>query len=342
MAAMTSAVVMAGYNNKWAVRKYAKTVAEHYGEKFIETGYKPLREFEIRRGDHAIRKPLVQFVLESLCASDRIDEIVIVGHQMLLEQRLRGFIEAAGKPCSIVNQNTRLSSEIVRNFQIKSRKVKYNSIAGNMIKGYAATAAGTERRHALFVASDSPLTGHQYIDSFLEMATRYQDDDAIILPAVRVEGHMDTFGRYPVRLINDSDFPLTSKTDSVGRQGFRLSSLLFANPCRFDINTANTAYNLRKLLSPNIQLKLFRITRNLGYKNLYSKYFLQKDLRISEVENIATQFFHGSMKIIPVEDLGSSFDYDGTEDEFQRLTELLNRRANAHDSAISDSKNGSF
>jgi len=138
---------------------------------------------------------------------------------------------------------------------------------------------------------------------------------------------MDSFGRYPVRLINDSDFPLSSETDSVGRQGFRLSSLLYADPHQFDINTANTAYNLRKLLSPNIQLKLFRITRNLGYKNLYSKYFLQKDLRISEVENIGSEFFQGSMKIIPVEDRGSSFDYDGTEDEFRRLTELLNRGA---------------
>jgi len=322
---MTSAVLMAGYNNKWAVRKYAKTVAEHYGERFIETGYKPLREFELRRGDETVRKPLIQFALEALCASDEIDEIAIVGHQMLLEQRLREFLEEADKPCSIVNQNTRISSETSRQFQIKSRKVKYNSIAGNMIKGYAATAACRKGRHALFVASDSPLTTRGYIESFLETARRFETDHAIILPAVRVEGHMDSFGRYPIRLINDSDFPLSSKTDSMGRQGFRLSSLLYANPHRFDINTANTAYNLRKLLSPNIQLKLLRITRNLGYKNLYSKYFLQKDLRISEVENIGSEFFHGSMKIIPVEDVRSSFDYDGTEDEFRRLTELLNR-----------------
>lgn len=326
---MISAVVMAGYNNKWSVRKYAKIVAEHYGETFIETGYKPLREFEIRQSERTVRKPLVQFVLESLCASDRIGEIIIVGHQMLLEQRLRGFLESAPKPCTLVNQNTRFSSEIIRRYQIKSRKVKYNSIAGNMIKGYAATAAAEERRHALFVASDAPLTSRRYIDFFLELAESHAADNAIILPAVHVAGHMDAFGRYPVRLINDSDFPLSSETDSMGRQGFRLSSLLYANPHRFDINTANTAYNLRKLLSPNIQLKLFRITRNLGYKNLYSKYFLQKDLRISEVENIASQFFHGSMKIIPMEDRGSSFDYDGTEDEFQRLTELLNREADA-------------
>ena len=47
---MVSAILMAGYNNKRAVKKYAKNVAEHYGEKFIETGYKPLREFRIVEG----------------------------------------------------------------------------------------------------------------------------------------------------------------------------------------------------------------------------------------------------------------------------------------------------
>jgi hypothetical protein len=38
---MVSAVVMAGYNNRWEVKRYAKVVAEHYGEQFIETGYRP-------------------------------------------------------------------------------------------------------------------------------------------------------------------------------------------------------------------------------------------------------------------------------------------------------------
>ena len=41
---MGSAIVMAGYNNKREVKRYGRIVAEHYGEKFIETGYKPLRD----------------------------------------------------------------------------------------------------------------------------------------------------------------------------------------------------------------------------------------------------------------------------------------------------------
>ena len=110
---MFSAILMAGYNNKWAVKKYAKSVAEHYGEKFIETGYKPLREFKIIRHGQKINKPLIQFTLEKLLTLDIIDEIVIVGHQMLLEQRLGNFIREFKKPCQIVNQNSKIPQEIV-------------------------------------------------------------------------------------------------------------------------------------------------------------------------------------------------------------------------------------
>ena len=68
----TSAIVMAGYNNRWAVNRYAKVVAEHYGEKYIETGYKPLREFETSQNGELVSRPLIQFTLEKLFRSDPI------------------------------------------------------------------------------------------------------------------------------------------------------------------------------------------------------------------------------------------------------------------------------
>lgn len=319
-----SAIVMAGYNNKWAVKKYAKIVAEHYGEKFIETGYKPLREFRTLADGQPVSKPLIQFSLEKLFTNKRIGDIVIVGHQMLLEQRLGDYLSRQTTPFSIVNQNNRIATEVVKRFRLRTRKVKYSSIAGNMIKGYAASAACEMRCHALFVASDSPLTSQGFINSFLDLAQTYAAESAIILPAVVVEGAVDRFGRYPLRLINDSDFQLPSHTDAYGRHGFRLSSLVYANPHGFDINTANTAYNLRKCLHPNVQLKLFRITRHLGYENVYSKHFIKKDLSVKEVENITSAFFGGRLKIIPVAAAESSYDYDGTDDEYRRLAELLN------------------
>jgi hypothetical protein len=314
---------MAGYKNKMEVRRYSKIVAEHYGEKFIETGYRPLRGFETIIDGQKARMPIIQFTLEKLFASNLIDEIIIVGHQMLLEQRLGNFISQYEKPCRLINQNTRLSADIIERFKIKKRKVKYNSIAGNLIKGYAASKACHEKKHALFVASDSPLTSQEFIEHFLQIAGKHQDQAAIIFPAILIDAQKDKMGRHPLKLLNDTEFELPGLKDSHNRKGFRLSSLLFANPHLYDMNTANTAYSLRKALNPNAQMKLFKITRNLGYPNVYSKYFARKDLSIKEVENITSAFFKGRLKLIPMSGEESTYDYDGTDLEYQMLTKML-------------------
>ena len=320
---MASAILMAGYKNKMEVRRYSKIVAEHYGEKFIETGYRPLREFETTIDGRKKSIPVIQFVLEKLFVSPYIDDIIIVGHQMLLEQRLGSFISQFEKPCQLINQNTRLSGDIIARFKIKKRKVRYNSIGGNLIKGYAASKACRENRHALFVASDSPLTTRQFIEKCLNIALENRDQAAIILPAILIDAHRDRLGRPPLKLLNDSEYQLPGLKDSNGRQGFRLSSLLFANPHLFDMNTANTAYTLRKALNPNAQIKLFKITRKLGYPNVYSKYFARKDLSIKEVENITSAFFKGRLKLIPMTGEESTYDYDGTDLEYQMINKML-------------------
>jgi len=320
---MISAVVMAGYNNKREVKRYSRIVAEHYGEKFIESGYKPLREFQTVLNGVPVSKPLIQYTLEKLFENERIDEIIIVGHQMLLEQRLRKFIRQFEKPCHIVNQNSRISGDIVRQFGIRTRKVKYSSIAGNFIKGYAVSKAFREKRHALFVASDSPLTTNEFVNRFIDEAAQYWDETAIIVPAIRINEKRDKLGRLPLRLQNDSQFQLSGQKDEYGRQGFRLSSVISANPHRFDVNTANTAYSLRKCLNPNVQIKLFKITRGLGYPNVYSKYFLRKDLSVVEVENIVSAHFGGKLKIIPILGEDATYDYDGTDLEFHTINRML-------------------
>ena len=321
---MVSAVLMAGYNNKWEVKRYAKVVAEHYGEKFIETGYKPLREFVSYENDREISKPLIQYTLEKLFKSDLISEIVIVGHRMLIEQRLGGFIDQFDKPCRILNQNAQIDRDVIERFNIIARKVKYNSVAGNMIKGYAATTAFKDKKHALFVASDSPLTSMEFIENFLHHVAESQKEAVIILPAILINGKRDKFGRHPLKLQNDTEYLVSGTTDNAGRQGFRLSSVIAANPYLFDANTANTAYSLRKLINPNAQLKLFRITHNLGYPNVYSKYFMHRNLSIKEVEQITSVFFNGRLKIIPMLGEETTYDYDGTDMEFRILNKMLN------------------
>ena len=320
---MVSAIVMAGYNNKREVKRYGRMVAEHYGEKFIESGYKPLREFSTVENGRQVSKPLIQYTLERLFANAFIDEIVIVGHQMLLEQKLGDFIQQFDKPCTLVNQSSKIPDDIVRRFKIVRGKVKHNSIGGNLIKGYAASKAGQDQRHALFVASDSPLTTNDFVNRFLEVVPQFKGEAAIIIPAILIAEGKDMLGRPPLRLINDSSFKLGDQTDGYGRQGFRLSPLIFANPHMFDINTANTAYNLRKCLNPKVQLKLFKITRGLGYPNVYSKYFLRKDLSIKETANILGSFFNGRLEITPLTGIRATYDYDGTDQEYRMITRML-------------------
>ena len=321
---MVSAILMAGYNNKREVKKYSKIVAEHYGEKFIETGYKPLREFKTIKDGKEESKPLIQYTLETLFACDLVDEIVIVGHQMLLEQRLGNLINEFEKPCCIVNQNSKIPLNVINHFNISQREIKQSSIAGNLIKGYAASTAFRDRKHALFVASDSPLTTREFIERFLNTVQKYQEHAAILFPAVLIKNSKDKLGRFPVKLLNDTQYKLSNKNDSYGRQGFRLSPLVFANPHFFNLNTANTAYSLRKCLNPRVQLKLLRIMRRLGYKNVYSKYFLRKDLSIKEVENITSEFFDGRVKLIPMTGEEATYDYDGTDLEYRMITDMLN------------------
>ena len=242
---------------------------------------------------------------------------------MLLEQRLGDFIKGVQKPCRIINQNSKIPLDIINRFNIINRKVKYNTIAGNLIKGYAASAASKDKKHALFVASDSPLTTTAFIERFLQTVQKDADPLAIAFPAILVNIRKDKLERPPLKLLNDTEYQLPGEKDNNGRQGFRLSSLMYANPHLFDINTANTAYSLRKTLNPNAQLRLFRITRNLGYPNVYSKYFIMKNLSVKEVENITSAFFNGRLKLIPMIGEESTYDYDGTDFEYRMITKML-------------------
>lgn len=320
---MTSAVLLAGYNNVREVKKYSRIVAEHYGEKYIESGYKPLREFNSIVGGKTITKPLIQYTLEALFECDAVKEIVIVGHQKLLEQRLGDFIGRFSKKCLILNQDAPLMQDVIKTFHITDSKFKHNSLAGNVIKGYASTEAYQLKKHALFVASDSPLTTKKFISSVAELTDLYESEADFIVPAILLDDERDKLGRLPLHLINDSEFQLPGRTDKHGRQGFRLSSIVSANLYKLNVGGANTAYNIRKLLMPAAQLELFRITRKLGYPNIYSTYFVKKNMRITEVEEILSTFFRGRLKIIPMEGMEATYDYDGTDHEFRAISQML-------------------
>jgi hypothetical protein len=72
-----------------------------------------------------------------------------------------------------------------------------------------------------------------------------------------------------------------------------------------------------------VQIKLFKITRGLGYPNVYSKYFLRKDLSVQETANIVSEHFNGRLEIIPMSGIKATYDYDGTDQEYRVITRML-------------------
>ena len=129
---------MAGYNNKREVKKYGQMVAEHYGEKFIETGYKPLREFKSVQNGKQVSKPLIRYTLERLFVNEYISEIIIVGHQMLLEQRLGNFIKNFEKPCCLVNQSSKIPLDVIRRFKITFYRFSRGVLSYKPVKSHIA------------------------------------------------------------------------------------------------------------------------------------------------------------------------------------------------------------
>ena len=231
-----SAVLLAGYNNKRAVEKYSRIVSESYHEKYIETGYKPLREFSLHHHGRHITKPLIQFTLEELLEMEEISDIVIVGNKTLLENRLLSLLKSCGKPWKILDQKTPFSSTDSERFGINDASLPVESIGGNIVKAYAATRGAEKQEPALFIASDSPMTDRGFITSFLQKAESLLDRADIILPAVPVGLLRDRMGRRPLLLINDTGTEIPCRTDLHGRSGFRLSSLLLCRLGAIDVN----------------------------------------------------------------------------------------------------------
>ena len=321
-----SAVLLAGYNNKRAVEKYSRIVAESYHEKYIETGYKPLRAFSLHHHGKHVTKPLIQFTLEELLGDERISDVVIVGNKTLLEDKLLPLLESSEKPWKIIAQNQAFDSALVEEFGINLKRTAHDSIAGNMVKGYAATQAYTKGEPVLFAASDSPLTSMDFINTFLAGARTLAEQGDLIIPAIPMGILRDRMGRRPMLLINDTDKEVHCRKDLHGRCGFRLSSLIFCRLSGMNVNRLNDIYSMRKALSPKVQLRIFRICRELGYPGIYSKYFRKKNLSIRECENIMSRFIEGRVRAFPLEGENSTYDYDGTMRELKRITKMLKRK----------------
>ena len=320
---MYSAILLAGYDNKRKVERYRNVVQTVYGEEFIETGYKPMREFTVVKNGVRVSQPLIQYTLEALVADPLIEEIVIVGFIKQIRDRLSAYLDGVDKPVVYVDQRDEIPERIKTEFSIHPRRTDKESIGGNFIKGYAASKAYASRREALFVASDSPLTTADFINRFIDAAMPLIESSAIVMPSIFIDPVKDDLGRRPLLLINDSGYPIHAKKDKYGRNGFRLSSLLLCNPFRINVNAINVIYSVRKALNPRVQMKIQKICKGLGYPGIVNSYFVKHSLSVVQCEAICSAFLEGTFKSMPMPDAETSYDFDGTRREYEEIKKML-------------------
>ena len=340
---MVSVVVLAGYNEKER-EDYKKRIEEAYdGEDLIDPN-KALIEFDTLVDREILKKPIIQFTLEKLEKISSIEDIVIVGDSSSLEDKLGSFIRSSEKEYELIEQTEEINEETIKSLGL-SKKIETNSLCGNTAKGYAATKSYKKRDHALYLACDSPLTLTKTIESFAEISKKHKPEASIVYalacmedttpPSLRIlkffyrfmYDRKRVFPRKYLFLINDTEFkhPNTYKKLLDQREGFRVSSMVFVNPFNVDLNVLNDFYSMRKWLSKEVRdkMKYFLNQKGIKASRVFGDYFKGK-FTITDFEDIASKTIcrKGSMcKIIPVNDMGSSYDLDTIPDKkyFERI-----------------------
>jgi len=328
---MVSVVLMAGY--KPVSDEHKKMLADTYNEHFFFDGYKPLKEFRIRDSSESfVYKPLIQFTMEKLERIDAINDIVIVGDKKKLESKLGDFMDSSRKKYKVVEQDGCIDDKVLDEFGAVRENFDECSLAANGLKAYVNTEAYKRKDYALFVASDSPGTSAKGIFEFIDLARLYMPECSLIFPLVsmnNIPAWRHAFHRKYLFFVNDSahQYKDSFKTFLTNRDGFRVSSMLYADPFRVDIDKINLCYSLRKMLSHDVRERIKNVLEKFDINVLWRKYFGSKDLSIRDCEEIGGKIMcknNSNLAIIPFRDIASSFDFDGTVEDQNMIDELLN------------------
>ena len=323
---MISVVVMAGYKPS-EIEDYKRQL-KYYREKYTEKGYKALKEFKVREGGRIVRRPLIEFVLRKIDDIFDVNDVVIVGDRKKLQEKLSDWFASSKKKYTLVDQNDRFSEKILRDFHIDPEQVPYDSIAGNAAKAYALTDACRNRQHALFIASDSPTTQKKSIEEFIAAAQTLTKEAALIYPMASMQElprWRKCFHRKYLFLVNDTPYKFSNSftTWFTKREGFRPSCMLLANPFRFDMNRVNLVYSARKMVSSEVRKRVKEILYSHGFAGIWKRYFMTKDVSITDGERVVSAVLKGTVKVLPIRDVDSSYDYDGTKTEEDAITRFL-------------------
>jgi hypothetical protein len=338
---MVSVILMAGYNP--ISEEHKRIVRVSYREHPSSECYKPLKEFRTRiDSKNFASKPLIQFTMEKLEGVDSVEDIVVVGDKEKLESRLGDFMDSCKKRYVVVDQKGYLSDRILDEFGADRHNFAEGSIAANGLKAYVCSKSYMDGNYALFMASDSPGTSTKTIDDFLAQAKYYAPDSSVVFPVVSKKNMpfwRHAFHRKYIFLVNDdsehqfddrfSTFSsiISNKLLSKSRRdGFRVSSMMYVDPSRVDINRINLCYSLRKMLSPEVRDRIRDVLSENDAGDLWRKYFFSKDLSIKDCEDFGSRVLcRGGSRftILPIPDFASTYDFDDTREDEKGLNHML-------------------
>jgi hypothetical protein len=337
---MVSVILMAGYNH--ISEEHKRIVRDSNGEHFFFDGYKPLKEFRTRIDSKTfVYKPLIQFTMEKLEGVDSVDDIVVVGDKEKLESMLGDFMDRCKKRYVVVEQKGHLSDKVLEEFDADRNNFAEGSIAANGLKAYVFSKSYVDGNYALFMASDSPGTSTKTIDDFLAQAKYYAPDSSVIFPVVSKKNMpfwRHTFHRKYLFLVNDTKYEFGDRfstfSSMIGnkllrkprRDGFRVSSMMYVDPSRANINRINLCYSLRKMLSPEVRDRIRDVLKDNDASDLWRKYSVSRDLSIKDCEDFGSKVLcRGGSKftIIPIKDFVSSCDFDGTVEDEATINKLV-------------------
>jgi hypothetical protein len=328
---MVSVVLMAGQSPM--TKEYREIIEKDYGEHTYFFGYKPLKTFK--------GIPLIIYSMESLEQTGLVNDIVICGDKKRLESKLGGFISRSKKEYRIIDQFGSIDEKVLQEFNAKRENFAECSIAANALKGYTKTEAYKNKDYALFMASDSPKTSTKSIIEFLDSARNYTPKSPIIFPLVnmsekpflrllRILTMTHWAHRKYIFLINNTEqkFRNSFRTLFTKRDGFRVSSMVYIDPFRTDIDKINQCYSLRKMYSQKIREEIKDMLKKHDLVSVWEKYFFSKDLSIRDCENGLSKILcrSGKATILPTRDIASTYDFDGTIEDYRMINSLLNKK----------------
>jgi CTP:molybdopterin cytidylyltransferase MocA len=290
----TVAVVLAGGVKKFSFREFWHQLEDlfSYREWYFRRGYKSLRRLKLKRNAPGKPRPMVEYILHTLRNTECIDQILLVGPEKEIREKVDPVLLSADSHIEIIPQK--------------------ESYGHNVKAGYER--AGEE--HVLFITSDSPTTKEEDICEFIEICGKLRHEYDLIFPVVKeslLRKYHKLFPRPFFRMIPDTIFPAEyiheKEVQEDGRVGFRITSMAFANLDGFPVERLDEAYDLRKFYRKSSRDRL----KAIFGKDLIRRY--RKGLKMSDIEKMFFNYEGLKLKIVGLSGPGSALDIDSTRDE---------------------------